>query len=118
MRPMIYIGSIPWLKEKLALVRDSPKPGFVLAQFDDINMVEGFGWHAFKINDFTRRKAMPRVVSVRRTYQSDVAYLSRLAQAVEKDTRRKEKWRKKVIKYCNEIMMELINADFGKGTLT
>ena len=52
-----YTGIEKTLRGKTALVREGKKPGQVLAQFDDINLVYrnkalGFGWHAFAAEQF------------------------------------------------------------------
>ena len=53
MRPAKYIGSRPDLRNKTALLRSDPEDAdSVLAQFDDIRLLESCAWHRFKRSDF------------------------------------------------------------------
>ncbi len=61
---------------------------------------------------FHKEEMMPRTVQIRKSYATDVAYLSRLAQAVEKDPRRSEGWKRHVIVLCNRMMMALLNGSY------
>lgn len=57
---------------------------------------------------------MPRDVKIRDSYQADVAYLSRLARAVEKDTKLAETKRKAINDKINGLMMLLLDLRFSK----
>ncbi len=59
-------------------------------------------------------KKMPRPIKVRDSYQGDVTYLSRLSQAVNKDDRMNEPWRKMVKRKINDLIVALMNSD-GQG---
>lgn len=53
----IYIGNPnskrqKSLKGQTALLRESPRKGFVLAQFDDRGTGLGYGWHEFSEHKF------------------------------------------------------------------
>ncbi len=58
---------------------------------------------------------MPRDVKIRDSYQADVAYLSRLARAVEKDRKIVDAERKKLLNTINGLMMSLLNLRFPKN---
>lgn len=58
---------------------------------------------------------MPRDVKIRDSYQADVAYLSRLARAVEKDGKLSEPGKKRIVGQINSLMMLLLNVRFGKN---
>lgn len=46
---------------------------------------------------------MGRDVKIRESYQSDAAYLTRLARAVQKDPKRGVPWKKSVIELLNQL---------------
>jgi len=58
---------------------------------------------------------MPRDVKIRDSYQADVAYLSRLARAVEKDGKLKKSDKNMINSKINGLMMLLLNLRFGKA---
>lgn len=50
-----YIGPIERLRGKTALIRDDEFAGtssLVLAQFDDRELVEAFGWWSYRASEF------------------------------------------------------------------
>lgn len=47
-----YVGKLPHLRDKTALVRQHDMSGWLLAQFDDPRTGHGFGWYAFQASDF------------------------------------------------------------------
>ncbi len=53
---------------------------------------------------------MPRDVKIRDSYQADVAYLSRLARAVEKDEKIGHGEKKRILMAINALMMMLLNV--------
>lgn len=57
---------------------------------------------------------MPRDVKIRDSYQADVAYLSRLARAVEKDSKMSDVMRRNITEKINALMMLLLNIRIGK----
>jgi hypothetical protein len=62
MKTKRYIGMKKPLRGKLALVREGEKPGTVLAQFNDMsltyrNRTMGYGWHEFKVEEFSEVEA-------------------------------------------------------------
>ena len=57
---------------------------------------------------------MAGTVRKRQSYQQDVAYLTRLAQAIEKDSDVGEDTRRKVVDKCNGLAVELLGL--RKGT--
>ncbi len=57
---------------------------------------------------------MPRTVSMRKSYQGDVAHLTRLAAAVEKDETKSGEWKEKAVKAINRVILILLNADGGE----
>lgn len=57
---------------------------------------------------------MPRTVSMRKSYQGDVAHLTRLAAAVEKDDTKSDEWKKRVINAVNRVILILLNLDGGE----
>ena len=49
----IYIGADNFLFNEGALLRKDPENDLaVLAQFDDIHLLQAFGWHSFLKKDF------------------------------------------------------------------
>lgn len=57
---------------------------------------------------------MPRTVSVRKSYQGDVAHLTRLAAAVEKDDIKSEEWKQRAVAAINRVILILLNVDGGE----
>ena len=57
---------------------------------------------------------MPRTVSMRKSYQGDVAHLTSLAAAVEKDETKSDEWRKKTVNAINRVILVLLNVDGGE----
>lgn len=55
---------------------------------------------------------MPRVVHIRDSYAGDVARLARLAEAVGKDIKRPEEWRREVQRKVSDLMMILIQTQY------
>ena len=59
---------------------------------------------------------MPRDVKIRDgAYQSDVAYLSRLGRAIQKDPSMAEKQKKEAGKQIHSLIVLLVNVTYGKG---
>ncbi len=58
---------------------------------------------------------MPRDVKIRDSYQADVAYLSRLARALEKDGKIIDGEKKRLLNTINGLMMSLLNLRLGKN---
>ena len=58
---------------------------------------------------------MPRPVAVRVSYRTDAAYLLRLEEAIEKDARQSEDWRKKAKDLARKLSQMLLTAVQGKG---
>ncbi len=52
---------------------------------------------------------MPRTVSMRRNYQGDIAHLTRLAIAIEKDTRKTVQWKRKTMDAVNQVIYMLLD---------
>lgn len=58
---------------------------------------------------------MPRDVKVRDgAYQGDVAYLTRLSRAVEKDRTIGQTARERLTRQINDLIVVLINMTYGK----
>lgn len=53
---------------------------------------------------------MPRKPSIRASYTNDANYLFRLVDAIERDTKRPVKWRKKLIAMTQALATEFIKA--------
>jgi len=51
---------------------------------------------------------MGRTVKIRKTYQQDVAALTRLASAVDLDPKRPPKWKMETVQKINEVIMLLL----------
>lgn len=47
-----YVGNREDLKGQKALVRPTGNPDVLLAQFDNLKLVEAHGWHKFPVTDF------------------------------------------------------------------
>ena len=54
---------------------------------------------------------MSRKPKIRISYQSDAAFLVRLAQAVEEDKKRDKKWKKEVLTHLNALTMIFIEDE-------
>ena len=54
---------------------------------------------------------MPRPVAIRVSYRDDAAYMLRLEEAVSRDTRRTDAWRRKVLGLLHEVAMVFLQAD-------
>jgi hypothetical protein len=53
---------------------------------------------------------VPRPVAVRVSYRTDAAYLLRLEEAIEKDTRQSADWRKKAKDLARKLSQMLLAA--------
>ena len=59
---------------------------------------------------------MARPVAVRVSYRTDAAYLLRLEEAIEKDARQPESWRKNAKDLARKLSQMLLGAVQGRPT--
>jgi len=58
---------------------------------------------------------MARPVKIRSDYDSDALFLSRLAKAVEGDTKQTQAWRDETSHHIRSAMARLLQASVGNG---
>lgn len=54
---------------------------------------------------------MPKPVAIRVSYRSDAAFLLRLVEAIDKDVRRPEPWRRQVKDLALRFVRKLLSAE-------